>query len=311
MKLRKLLAAAPMASFAGLAHAAVINVEFKFTPFVGDPAKADQVTTVAGTARVYINNIFLAEQPVRQDTVPVMFEAREVSAAVWLPVASVGQALRKGKNKIRIEFAPADDRLAYRAQLRWASVTDQVSESESEGRTTSTNQANEGVDDKPAKGAIKMEREFVVDFASEQPWHRYPPVTALTDADKAALGKLLKARADLFKPKFDGIYALLKSNPQIKVDQVKKLKCLDKVYKLGVRMAPPSADQIDYALSGMAEVVLTRKGADQLFEVTNVAKLQDLKDEDTQMCAGMSLSLAYPPRVVAVRTPAGVWEVAY
>ena len=35
-----------------LTHAAVINVEFKFTPFIGDPAKDVEVTTMPGKAVV-------------------------------------------------------------------------------------------------------------------------------------------------------------------------------------------------------------------------------------------------------------------
>ena len=33
-----------------LTHAAVINVEFKFTPFIGDPAKDVEVAMMAGKA---------------------------------------------------------------------------------------------------------------------------------------------------------------------------------------------------------------------------------------------------------------------
>ncbi len=40
-----------------LTRAAVINVEFKFTPFIGDPAKDMEVMTVPGKAVVFINNV--------------------------------------------------------------------------------------------------------------------------------------------------------------------------------------------------------------------------------------------------------------
>ena len=52
----KKLAFALLMSAASLAPAAVINVEFKFTPFVGDPVKDDKVTTVPGKAAIFINN---------------------------------------------------------------------------------------------------------------------------------------------------------------------------------------------------------------------------------------------------------------
>ena len=100
------------------ASGAVVNVEFKFTPFLGNPAEQDHVQAVPGKARVFLNNALLAEQIVNKGEVAVLFEAREIAASVWLPVASVGPALRKGKNKIRIEFEPADSKLKYRAQLR-------------------------------------------------------------------------------------------------------------------------------------------------------------------------------------------------
>ncbi|HCV14006.1 MAG TPA: hypothetical protein DGC76_09990, partial [Candidatus Accumulibacter sp.] len=103
-----------------LASAAVINVEFKFTPFVGDPQKNEQVTTVAGTARLYINNIFFAEQEVRKGTVPVLFEAREIGPAVWLPVASARPAVSKGPNTLRITLGPPEAQASYAAQLRCA-----------------------------------------------------------------------------------------------------------------------------------------------------------------------------------------------
>lgn len=85
-----------------LTRAAVINVEFKFTPFVGDPAKDEKVTTVPGKATVFINNVPFAEQEVREEELPVLFEEHEVAPSLWIPMSSVGPVVRKGKNKIRI-----------------------------------------------------------------------------------------------------------------------------------------------------------------------------------------------------------------
>jgi hypothetical protein len=97
----------------------------------------------------------------------------------------MGPALRRGRNKIRIEFVPANAKAAYDAQLRWASVTDQVTRTENgPGRVSATNQSNEGADNRKAVGKVVLEREFAADFAADLPWHHYPPVTALTDADK-------------------------------------------------------------------------------------------------------------------------------
>ncbi len=124
----KKLAFALLMAAASLAPAAVINVEFKFTPFVGDPAKDEKVTTVPGKAVVFINNVPFAEQEVHKDEVSVLFDEHEVAPSVWVPMSSVGPVVRKGKNKIRIEFTPDDSAKVYRAQLRWASVTDQTME---------------------------------------------------------------------------------------------------------------------------------------------------------------------------------------
>ena len=79
---------------ASLLPAAVINVEFKFTPFVGDPTRGQTVRTVAGKAAVFINNVLLAEQEVRDDEAPVLFEEHEIAAAVWVPMSSVGPSTR-------------------------------------------------------------------------------------------------------------------------------------------------------------------------------------------------------------------------
>jgi hypothetical protein len=52
-----------------LAAAGVLNVEFKFTPFTGD-TKEDHFESVPGTARVLLNGVPYAEQPVQEQTLP-------------------------------------------------------------------------------------------------------------------------------------------------------------------------------------------------------------------------------------------------
>ena len=89
-------------SWAVTASAAVLNVEFQFSPYTGD-RKADKVEQVAGQARVLVNGVPVARQEVVAQQVPVLFEQREVAAAVWAPTASLGSSVRKGKNRIRIE----------------------------------------------------------------------------------------------------------------------------------------------------------------------------------------------------------------
>ena len=295
---------------APLAPGAVINVEFKFAPFVGTPEKDQEVTTVPGKALVFINNVPLAEQAVREDKVPVLFDEHEVSAALWVPVSSVGPVVRKGKNKIRLEFTPNDPAKTYRAQLRWASVTDQATEEVEPGSMKATNQANEGVDDRKAvKGKVVFEREFVADFALDLPWHHYPAVASLTEEDKQKIAGLLKTRADWFQPDFAALYKAIDENEALKVDDVRRAGCLEATYKAGVRVTAPPAGELEFATTGGQEVVVTRKGG-ALFGLDEKT-FAPVKDEETQMCAGMVLSVIYPGRIVAARKSDGVWEIVY
>ncbi len=292
------------------ASAAVINVEFKFTPFVGDPAKDEKVTTVPGKAAIFINNIPFAEQDVREDALPVLFDEHEVAPSVWVSMSSVGAIVQKGKNKVRIEFTPNDSEKSYRAQLRWASVTDAVKESEEPGSMRSTNQADEGMDDRKAvKGKVAFEREFTADFALDLPWHHYPAIASLTEDDKQKIAGLLKARAEWFKPDFAALYKALEENESLKVEDVRRAQCLEAVYKAGVRVTPPQAGELDFALTNGPIVVVTKKEG-TLFGLDEKT-FAPIKDEDTQMCAGIALSMIYPGKLMAVRKPDGIWQIVF
>lgn len=303
-------------SGSSLVWAAVLSVEFNFTPFVGDVAKAKQVVSVPGKAAVFVNGVPVAEQEVDKGEMPVLFDNREVAAAVWITGGSLGPALRKGKNILRIEFTPTDTKAVYGAQLRWASITDQVSRTESgAGRVSTTNQANEGADNrKGLTGKLVMEREFVADFAADQPWHRYPPVTALSDADKQALAALVAERAALFKPDFAAAHQFLKSantpGVQLDIDGIRKSKVLQKGYDAGLRIVAPPADKLDFVLTGNPEVAVRGKGGAPLFP-PDLKAIGRIKSAELQMGLGMVMSVLYPPSLVVVRDPAGKWSVAY
>jgi hypothetical protein len=297
-------------SFATAAAAEVINVEFKFTPFVGDSAKEDAVTTVAGTARVFLNGVLYAEQEVSEDEVPVLFDEREIAAPVWVPAASCGAALRKGKNTIRFEFEPSDAKAAYRAQLRWADVMSESTEESEAGQSSATNQSGEGVEEKEAKGSIILEREFQAAFAADLPWHHYPAVTSLGDADRRALAALVAQRVEVFQPDFAKLYALMEGNERIDLAGVKASKCLDKAYAAGARIAAPPAGEIEFMTSGNPEVVIRAKKG-MLFFPADMAVFEKITDEEVQMCVGMALSVVYPPRLVVARSASGAWEIAY
>lgn len=291
-----------------LAQAAVINVEFKFTPFVGDSAKAEKVKSIPGKATIFINNLPFVEQEVREEELPVLFAEREVSPALWIPMSSVGQVVRKGKNTIRIEFTPNDGAKPYRAQFRWASVMDTATEEIEPGAGRSTNQADEGVDErKDLKGKTVFEREFTADFALDLPWHHYPPITSLAEEDKQKIAALLKTRAEWFQPDFAGLYKALEENESLKVDDVRKAQCLEAVYKAGVRVTPPPAGELNFTTTSGPAVVVTKKTG-TLFGLDEKT-FEPIKDEETQMCAGIALSLVYPGKLIAVRNPDGVWEI--
>jgi hypothetical protein len=223
-------------------------------------------------------------------------------------MSSVGPIVRKGKNKIRIEFTPNDPEKTYQAQLRWASVTDAATQEEEPGTVRSTNQTNEGVDDRKAvKGKIVFERDFLADFAPDLPWHHYPPITSLTEEDKQKIAALLRARADWFKPDFSMVYKALEDNESLKVEDVRKAQCLETVYKAGVRITAPAPGELNFITTGGPEVIVTKKSGSLfgLDEKTFAA----VKEEDTQMCAGMALSTIYPGKLTMTKKPDGVWEI--
>src|SRR4030042_968876 len=297
--------------WSSVAMAKVINVEFKFPPFVGDPVKAKTVETVPGKALVYKKNIPIAEKDVEKKEVPVLFEEREIAPSVWLPVQSLGPVLRKGKNSIRIQFEPADPKAQYRAQLRWASVTDQVAKAEDSAvRIRETNQTGEGVDDRKASGRVVFERDFVADFAADLPWHHYPAVKSLSDDDRKALARIVKERADSFKPDFTVAYKILEGNRNINLPGIKKTRCLNKGYAAGVRVGSQPLDQLDFVTTGNPEVVVRSKTGALFFPLDPNA-LDRIKEDEVQMCVMMVFSVLYPPRLVVVRSASGKWEVAY
>ena len=304
------IAFAALLLWSSLAQAATLNVELHFAPFVGD-LKKSSVQTVPGKATVYVNNVMVAEQPVEKRDVPVIFDAREVAAPIWITASSLGPALRKGKNKVRIEFAPNDPKLAYMTQLRWNEVTDQVTRgSTASGASTATNQAGAGSDVKPATGKVTLEREFVADFASDLPWHHYPAVSTLTDEDKKKLAALIRARMDVYKPNFAAAYKALENVKGIDVGEVRKNKCLDLAYAAGVRVNVVAPGELEFQTTGNPEVVVkSRKG--ELYPVADAKSFDRIKGDELQMCAGIVLSILFPQRLVVVRNPAGEWQVAY
>jgi hypothetical protein len=291
-------------------RAAIVNVEVKFTPYVGDPAKNDTVQTVPGMAAIFLNGVPYAEQPVQQDTVPVQFEEREITPAVWLPMEALGPAVRKGKNTIRIEFTPADPKTPYRARLAWASVSDEEAEDKKGGRQTTTNLTAPGKEEKSGSGKIVLEHTVDASFAPDVAWHHYPPITTLADADKQKLAALAMARTNVFQPDFAGVYRILEGDRRLDVAKIREAKCVEAAYAAGVRLDAPKPDELEYVTSNQPEVVVRRKGR-HLFAPADASAFAKIQGEEQQMCAGIALSLAFPPKLVAVRDPDGTWKVVY
>jgi len=288
----------------------VLNVEFKFTPFTGDPDAADMVQTVPGHAVVWMNNIPVTEQDIEAEEVPVLFDEREVAASIWVPTESLGGMVRHGKNVIRIEFQPSSGKAPYRAQLRWSTVLDETSERERGNTHTVTNEADSGLDDRPATGKVVFEREFTAEFAADEEWHHWPAVTALTEDDRKALADLVAKRLAAFTPDFAAVYALIATNGGIDVDAVRKEKCLEAAWEAGIRIAAAPAGKIEYLTTGNAEVVVRAKDG-PLFLPENAAAFDTITDPELQMCIGSALSGVYPPRLIVVRSKDGTWNVAY
>jgi hypothetical protein len=240
----------------------------------------------------------------------VLFEEREIAPSVWIPGSSLGAALRKGKNTIRIEFVPANATKQYNARLSWAYVMDQSTEKSDGGHFEATNQSGVGQEDKSAQGTSVFQREFVTNFATDLPWHHYAPVVSISDEDKQSLTLLVKNRSELFKPKFEALYKLIGTNQALSLDELKKAKCLDKAYAAGIRVVAPAQNLLEFTTTGNPEVVISRKDASPLYPF-NQKTFSKIKGDEMQMCAAMALSVAYPSRFVVVRSPAGVWEVVY
>jgi hypothetical protein len=298
------IATAPSAS------AKVLNVEFKFTPFVGDPVHEDHVQVVAGKATLYLNRVPIAERDVEAAEAMVLFDEREVQPTLWLPVESAGPVLRRGKNVFRVEFVPRDAKAAYHAQLRWANVLDATSEETHEGGGSATNQAGEGVDDRAATGPVAIEHEFSADFATDLPWHHAAPIADLTPADEQAIAKLVAARVALFRPDFAAAYAWLAGRDGLDVPKMRQAKCLEQAYAAGVRVEGPAVGGLEIVAVGNPEVIMRGKGR-PLFVPTDPKTFEKIPGEETQLCASAALFTLFPARLAVVRGAKGAWEVVY
>lgn len=292
-------------------NAKSITTEFSFTPFVGDHLKSPHVEIVPGKVEVFLNNVPIVIDEIKQKTVQVLFDDRQIAAPLWMPMNLMGPSLRRGNNILRIEFEPTNNQLLYSAQLRWATITDTVIEKQSQNSVSATNQTNKESELKSTKGRVILERPFEANFAKDRPWHHYLPVKILTVEDKQALTNLVNNRIEVYKPNFGKLYELLNTIENFNVAEIQNAKCLDKAYAAGVRVQPPASEQLEFITTGNAEIVIRRQGKIPLYNFVIPESLKKAKNSDFMWCASMALSQIYPPRLVFVRTPTGVWEAIH
>jgi hypothetical protein len=113
-----------------------------------------------------------------------------------------------------------------------------------------------------------------------------------------------------FNPNFTGAYQILKDIRNIDLADVKRIKCLDKAYAAGVRVVAQPLAQLAFVITGNPEVVVESKMG-SLFSPLDPKSFDRIKDDDSQMCAAIVLSVLYPPRLAVVRMASGKWEVVY
>jgi hypothetical protein len=285
-------------------QAAILNVEFYFAPFQGDAKKSDHVDLVAGKVYIFLNGVPFSQTEVQAGKAPVMFEERQITGPVWITGSSLGVSLRKKNNKLRIEFEPTDLAAKYQTQFRWAFVTDGQIVEASGGKTSVTNLAGEGKEESSAFGKFSVEKVFDADFAEARPWHNYPPISKLDEADRKQLSDLVTARANVFKPPFVEAYRLLAKDPRIKAAEARKLRCLEKAYAAGARLAP--AKDVEMVVTGNPEVVVQSKSG-MLFAPVDLKTFESIGTDDFMECLMPVMGVLFPQRLVMVKSPAGVW----
>ena len=127
----------------------------------------------------------------------------------------------------------------------------------------------------------------------------------------ACLWALVAARAEVFKPDFASAYQILKgaSTPGLQLDLagIQKSKILNKGYAAGVRVAPASADKLDFVVTGNPEVVVRSKTGN--LYTSDPKAFARIKGDEVQMGLAIVLGILFPPQLVAVRDASGKWAV--
>jgi len=80
-------------------------------------------------------------------------------------------------------------------------------------------------------------------------------------------------------------------------------------YAAGIRVSPVDETKVSFDPGGPEVIVRGASGA--RFDFGDKSAFEKIKGDDLQMCAGVVLSLAYPPRMAFARAASGSWEFVY
>lgn len=100
----------------------VININFYFTPYT--EGKNNSLEVVKGRIEVSVNEIHFAGENYQEDKVMKIFG--EVVGGSIISADSFLSLLKKGKNKLHIDFKPVDKHRKYKIYLKKEYVCDEV-----------------------------------------------------------------------------------------------------------------------------------------------------------------------------------------
>ncbi|MFN5221629.1 MAG: hypothetical protein ACK5FE_12105 [Cyanobacteriota bacterium] len=293
------------------ALAEVLNLEFGFTAFRGDPATADRVPTVAGKAELEINGLPLLEKELEADQAMVLFAERRLSPGLWLPMESFRRLLRRQGNSLVLRFTPRQVGAPYSAQLSWNSVEDSVSQRRQvEGnrvRLEATNETDRGSERRDSRGPVEFRRSFDAPFADEQPWQSQPPIQTIQPADRSAILALVRARRDLYAADMTAAYRLLEGFPGLDAAVLRQQGCLEQAWRQGVRVKPLQGESLQLLPTG-GPVVVVRPGRGELFPLQVPPGMVDRLSLEQTLCVSGALVGLLPPWMGFVQDGQGGWR---
>lgn len=302
------------------AGAKPVSIQFRFTPYLRAASDAEAVTTLPGVVELELNGVPMSEGPLEQKSALVMNRddiGIEVFPALWLPASQLQPLLRRGDNLLRIRFTPKDGGVTYRSQFRWAVIDDEITTSTTaKGSEVTTNHSGRGGEDREVRGPLSVQHAFQAPFARVEPWHDAPAITALEPGDHAAILALISERAALFTPDFDAAYRFIASQPTdrgltIDVPEVRRLRCLETGYSIGMRVAAPAEADVRLITTG-SPVVVARGTGDYLFRFPNqegTVERWNAESNEVGFCFVVTFNSLFPNQFLLVKGKDGQWQI--